>query len=120
MEEAQVDIELTKELLPRVLPEAWKQIEQNTYIRKDMLTVIVTAEVVSTQRWLHVSCARRNQLPLWADLRAVKDLFIGRDKQALQVLPSEDKYVNIHPFCLHLWHCLDGDVVPDMRKNGVI
>lgn len=33
---------------------------------------------------------------------------------------AEDKYINLHPTCLHLWHCLDGDVVPDFARGGQI
>lgn len=42
-------------------------------------------------------------LPSWEDLRRVKDIFIGREVEAYQVLPKESEYVNVHPFCLHLW-----------------
>jgi len=28
--------------------------------------------------------------------------------------------VNDHPRCLHLWCCLDRDVVPDFRRGGTI
>lgn len=37
---------------------------------------------------------------------------------ALQVLPPRAKHVNIHPFCLHLWCCLDGDVTPDFTQGS--
>lgn len=79
----------------------------------DTLSVIVTGEVHRERRWLHVSLARPSRLPSWADVKEVKAAFIGDDLQAIQVLPKASEYVNRHPYCLHLWHCLDGDGLPD-------
>ena len=72
------------------------------------------------KRWMHVSCSRRNRLPSWEELKLVKDTFIGRERKAIQILPPESEYVNLHFFVLHLWSCLDGDPLPDFRINGQI
>lgn len=85
------------------------------------LVVICSASVEKDgKRWMHVSCSRPSSLPTWEDLRLVKDTFIGRDKKAIQVLPPEAEYVNLHPNVLHLWSCLDGDGLPDFRKEGQV
>jgi len=88
------------------------------------MTVLVSGGVEADGKlWLHVSCAMRNRLPSWEELKMVKETFIGKDKQALQILPVEEKYVNYHPNCLHLWHCVTGDGLPDFtvgRPPGVI
>jgi hypothetical protein len=82
------------------------------------MTVLVSGMVEADgKRWLHVSFAYRNRLPTWDDLKEVKETFIGKDKKALQVFPPEAEYVNVNPYCLHLWHCADGDVVPDFTKG---
>jgi hypothetical protein len=47
----------------------------------------------------------------------VKAIFIGRDKEALQVLPPESEHVNIHPNCMHLWHCRDGRQAPALKTD---
>lgn len=79
-----------------------------------ILTVIASQKIESDyKRWIHISMARDDRLPSWDDLKMVKDLFIGKDKKAMQILPSEDKYVNIHPYCLHLFYCLDDDGLPE-------
>ena len=70
------------------------------------------------KRWLHVSVSRPAKLPSWEDLKEVKDLFVGRDKVAYQVVAMASKHVNIHATCLHLWHCLDGDPLPDFTRGG--
>ena len=110
-------------VLPRVLPASYQQMDRTVdgvaYVRRDGLSVIVSvARELDGKRWLHVSCARAKQLPSWQDLRDLKDLFIGAERTALQVLPPANKHVNIHPFCLHLFSCLDGDVTPDFTGGG--
>lgn len=85
------------------------------------LHVICSAAVERDgRRWMHVSCSRRNRLPSWEELRLVKDTFIGPDRRALQILPPQSEYVNLHPNVLHLWSCLDSDGLPDFRKDGEI
>lgn len=85
------------------------------------LRVICTGGVEADhRRWLHVSYSKPECIPDWEDTRLVKDTFIGRDRKALQILPPEAEYVNFAPHCLHLWSCIDGDVVPDFRKHGMI
>lgn len=82
--------------------------------RGDGLAVIVSGAVQSDgKRWIHLSCSRRQRLPSWQDLRQAKDAFIGAEAYAVQVLPPADRYVNIHPFCLHLFHCVDGHPLPE-------
>jgi len=112
-----------RDLLPRVLPADWACVERGAdgakFQSDDRLTVIMSAAVEQDgKRWLHVSCSRPTRLPSWDDLRRVKDLFVGRERTALQVVPPASRHINIHPNCLHLWACLDGDVTPDFARGG--
>lgn len=89
--------------------------------RNKALLVICSGRVEEDgKRWIHVSCSRRGRLPSWDDLKKVKHVFLGREAKAIQILPPEDQYVNFHPYVLHLWTCLDGDPLPDLRKDGMI
>ena len=113
------------DFLPRVIPFGWriaaKKDDGAAYVHDGlMLSVILSAAVEQDgKKWLHVSCAHPHKLPSWETLKEIKDLFIGRDRQAIQVLPSEKNYVNIHKFCLHLFCCLnDADPVPDFTHGG--
>jgi hypothetical protein len=45
-------------------------------------------------------------------------MFIGDGRKAIQVFAPVAEHVNIHEFCLHLWHCLDGDPLPDFTRGG--
>lgn len=116
------------QVLPRVIPSTWTRErhpmgpeadrEVAVFRHESGLAVLISAARYGDgRRWLHVSASRRRQLPTWEDLRMVKDVFIGHDLVALQVLPRAKDYVNIHPHCLHLWASLDGDVTPDFTDG---
>ena len=71
---------------------------------------------------LHVSVSRAKYIPSYEDLAGVKGAFVGDDRQALQLFPRRADHVNIHPYCLHLWACLepDGDGLPAFGAEGTI
>ena len=110
--------------MPRVLLPEWRMIQAMIDGVK-LLNIITGMTVIASvareqdgKRWFHVSCAHPERMPTWNELLAVKDQIIGRDKTALQVIPPRAKHVNIHPNCLHLWHCIDGDVTPDFTQGS--
>jgi hypothetical protein len=73
-----------------------------------------------SRRWLHVSISHPNKIPTYQELADAKRDFIGEDVYAYQVFAPTKDHVNIHPFCLHLWCCLDapnGMVMPDMSEG---
>lgn len=92
------------------------------YRRKgDKLAVIFNASTWDDGRvWLHVSLSRPSRMPSYDDMCDVKRLFIGASKKAIQVFAAESDHVNIHPFCLHLWSCVEPDGLPDFGKHGTI
>lgn len=56
--------------------------------------------------WEHVSVSikDRQRTPTWEQMCFVKNLFWpDPDTTVLQYHPAVKEYVNIHPFCLHLW-----------------
>lgn len=68
--------------------------------------------------FFHVSLARRDRLPSYEELHAVRRVMFRRNSTVLQVFPPEEEHVNIHPHCLHLWECLDGwEGPPDLRQH---
>lgn len=80
------------------------------------LMVIVSGNTEADgKRWIHVSYSRPSRIPSYEDLCLVKDRFIGADRQAISVHPPASQHVNLHATCLHLFHCLDGDGLPDFR-----
>ncbi len=105
-----------------ILPTTWRELAPLTigavpvrvYESAFGLRVLVSQEDrgEATGLWLHVSVSRANKLPSWRDLREVKDLFIGRERCAIHMIPPEAFYVNVHPFTLHLFTRLDAPTVP--------
>jgi hypothetical protein len=121
-------IEMTinwREHLPRVLPIGWRIASVNrdgfhcVNENKELSVISSVATELDGKIWQHLSCAHPDRLPSWETLKEVKTIFMGRDYQAIQVIPSEKKYINIHPYCLHLFRCLDEpDPVPDFTRGG--
>lgn len=128
--------ELRRKVAPMVLPLHWHVGKKTDPLIGDdaiwwtyeppfnqSLKVIMTAGREADGRlWLHVSVSKwdisktKNLLPDWDDLRLVKDLFIGKNRKSIAVLPPETEHVNIR-HVHHLWTCLDEDVLPDFTRG---
>lgn len=110
---------------PRVLPAHWHWLENTPRVpgygarRSDGMLVIFGGNRYDGKKWLHVSFSFRDHIPTYDDMRDVKDLFL-REHKAIQVLPPAVEHVNIHPHCLHLWACIDGDLLPNFLRFGGI
>ncbi len=99
---------------PRGHPRNW--------MRRDGLSVLVSVarQPEDGRCWLHVSATRPDRIPSYEDLCLVKRVFVGADRQALQIFPRAERHVSLHNYCLHLWCCLDGDGLPDFGAHGTI
>lgn len=55
--------------------------------------------------WDHVSVsvAIKQRTPTWAEMCFVKDIFFEPNEVAIQYHPPWDRYINYHPFVLHMW-----------------
>lgn len=53
--------------------------------------------------WEHVSVSYPNRCPTWDEMCRVKDMFWNDEECVVQYHPPKSEYVNIHPYCLHLW-----------------
>lgn len=85
-----------------------------------LLVICTATRERDGRRWIRVSMSRRRRLPSYEDMCLVKDVFVGRERLAVQVFARAKDHVNINPCVLHLWSCLDGDPVPDFRHEGQI
>lgn|GEM_PF-1457515 len=130
IEEAEAETPYRRDLagvLPTVLPAAWSErthtVTQRMWLvsRPDgPMSVIAGVEQHGGREWLHLSVARRNRLPSWEDLKLVKKVLAGPERQAIQVIPRDSEYVNQHAFCLHLFVCLGDDPVPSFTHEGIL
>lgn len=69
----------------------------------DGLAVIASYDVTPHGLLLHVSMSYANRLPSWAELTLIRAAFYPPDLDVIQVLPRGGEYVNVHPYCLHLF-----------------
>ena len=70
--------------------------------------------------WEHVSVSRKDRAPTWDEMCQVKAMFWGEEDVVVQFHPAKADYVNMHPFCLHLWRPINCDLlVPHPRLVGV-
>lgn len=53
--------------------------------------------------WEHVSVSLPNRCPTWIEMDHVKRLFWEDEDAVMQLHPPRSQWVNLHPFCLHLW-----------------
>ena len=84
------------------------------------LTVVSSFAIQKDDKlWQHVS-ASAEKMPSYQELCWVKQIFIGEDKTAIQVFPKASEHVNDHATCLHLWCCLEADVLPDFSWFGTV
>lgn len=65
--------------------------------------VVVFSYAVCGIEWEHVSVSYNNRCPTWDEMCMVKDMFFYETECAIQFHPVKKDYVNIHPYCLHLW-----------------
>jgi hypothetical protein len=54
--------------------------------------------------WEHVSVSLKiRRCPKWEEMCLIKDLFWDEEDTVIQYHPAKSKYVNCHPYVLHLW-----------------
>jgi hypothetical protein len=105
---------------PTVIPATWTIVDMHVDGAVYRSRLLELAVILSCSReaddrsWLHVSVSHPRRLPTWRELTMVKELFLG-DREAYQVLPPKDRYINIHPNVLHLFALLDdkASALPD-------
>lgn len=60
--------------------------------------------------WDHVSITIKTQTgelvkrcPKWNEMCKIKEMFFEDDEEVMQFHPKKEDYVDVHPYCLHLW-----------------
>jgi hypothetical protein len=70
---------------------------------KPLSSTVFQVIASSGMGWEHVSVSLPNRCPFWDEMCFIKSLFWGNDETVIQYHPAASEYVNVHPFCLHLW-----------------
>lgn len=79
--------------------------------------VVSVARELDGKRWIHASISHPNRIPDYDDLFELKEAVFGPAGKAVMVFPPRDQHVNIHPRCLYLFGCVDGDPLPDFTHG---
>jgi hypothetical protein len=53
--------------------------------------------------WDHVSVSGRDRVPTWDEMDRIKQIFFRDDEVVMQLHINDDRKVNVHRYCLHLW-----------------
>lgn len=61
--------------------------------------------------WEHVSVSFANRTPTWDEMCKIKDMFWNEDECVVQYHPPKSDYVNVHPYCLHLWKPIGKEII---------
>lgn len=133
-EEARRRRRLLRTFIPNVRPAGWRfevnfTPSQFRAVKGGLLgvppamIVIVGIEVHEGLDWVHLSVSRPGMEVPWRDMLEARDLFLGAETQALQVLPPRSEHFNIHPdvHVMHMYAFPDRRrVLPDFRIGGAI
>lgn len=89
-----------------------------TAICKNGLVVMMSGcTEMDDKRWLHLSVSREDRIPNWDEIVYVKETFLGKDTEGIVKLAPRSQWVNLMPYCMHIWHCVDGEVTPDFAHG---
>lgn len=96
----------------KVLPEEHiKEIERLSGCFKMNITGTEFTVVASAGAgWDHVSISTQLRCPTWEEMCKIKDTFFDEDEVVMQLHPAKKDYVNIHPYCLHMWRPHDVEI----------
>lgn len=78
-------------------------------------------EELGRPAWEHVSISRRDRCPTWEEMAQVKAWFWDAEDLVLELHPPRSRYVNQHPFCLHLWRPIGVEIpLPPAITVGLV
>jgi hypothetical protein len=109
---------------PTILPREWRMFDENIdgyrfANERDKQTVIISwSRELDGKMWVHFSMACAARVPSWDEFKNAKEIFLGVESKAIQVIPPRSEYVNINPRVLHLFVCLEGNPLPDFTRGG--
>lgn len=71
--------------------------------RRGLAVLLSLSTMDNGEQFIHCSLSRRSRLPSWDDVKIVKTTFLGEDTEAFHIVPKKEDYINVNPYCLHLW-----------------
>jgi hypothetical protein len=84
-------------------------------------SLIWSIEPHDGELWHHLSMACDKRTPIWDELVNVKELVLGLETWAYEVMPPRSRWINHNEFVLHVWSPVDGRPrLPDFGSEGHI
>jgi hypothetical protein len=105
------------------LPPGWKEIVSPFwgFWQNDKRGLRIIADIDTYpdgKKWIHLSMSSRRRIPTYEEMAYMKKHWLGENLKAIMVFPEKAMHVNYHPRCLHMFHCVDGDGLPEFSANG--
>jgi hypothetical protein len=102
-----------------ILPANWQETPPISPYTRCFATVrnmhiMVGIELHNGKRWRHFSVSYRSRCPIYPELQQVRRIFAGHNNAAVHVFPPDKEKVNVHPYCLHLFSPLDGELTDSL------
>ena len=82
--------------------------EQNGFIRLPQKGLAI--QFSNGGGWEHVSISRKSKMPSYDDLVWARQIFWGGNTTVMQLFVPAEDHVNVHPYCLHLWRPMEGEI----------
>ena len=70
---------------------------------RDLRVIASPGDAVEGIPWEHVSVSLPTRCPNWEEMDFIKRLFWDDEEAVMQLHPPRSKWINNHPYCLHLW-----------------
>ena len=52
---------------------------------------------------MHLSISHGRRPPTWSEIKEARYGYLPQVKYAAIILPPKEEYVDVHPFCFHVW-----------------
>jgi hypothetical protein len=75
-----------------------KKYKEGTF-RFKKCTVMVS---IDNGKW-HLSISKHNASPSYKEIKAARYYYVPNDVTMAQLFPPEEEFVNLQPYCHHLW-----------------
>lgn len=82
--------------------------------KRGALNVLIAQEA---GRW-HLSISTPTRYPTWDEIADARYALLPDSLEVAMLLPPRAHYVNLHPYCLHLWEIRDEGIPIEREPTG--
>jgi hypothetical protein len=101
----------------------WTDLQRVWRVKKGVFLgglIFASVSMYGDRLWYHVSFSLCDRIPSYEQTAWVRQTIFSPTLKVLQIFPPLDEHYSFHPNCLHLWACLEEDLLPDFRTMGVV